>query len=295
MFRPVWLEALMNLRLFTQYIFIVFATSGCVSQSAQQRDYPRDMLANHAVAVISRADSCAAAIAASRDNGTAELDAGSIDLLIWNIQKGQNAGWLEDLHRFSGDKDLVLIQEAVLQTAVATELTPNTYWSFAPGFQTTHGISGVVTFSTVQPLVQCNLSTKEPWLRTPKATNIAEYGLKDRDDSLLVVNIHAVNLTFGVRALAEQLEQIRLVLAAHQGPVIFSGDFNTWSTKRQQVVNELVDSQRLTALSFNEDHRLRVFGNPMDHVYVRGLTSLEAISHPVDTSDHNPMSVKLML
>lgn len=295
MFRPIQLEALMNLHLFTQIIVIVFATSGCVSQSSHQRDYPREMLANHTGAVISQVDSCAAAIAQSQDNGTPELVAGSIDLLIWNIQKGRNSGWLEDLHQFSGDKDLVLIQEAVLQTAVATELTPDTYWSFAPGFQTTQGISGVVTFSTIQPLVQCNLSTREPWLRTPKATNIAEYGLKDRNDSLLVVNIHAVNLTFGVRALAEQLEQVRQVLAGHQGPVIFSGDFNTWSTKRQQVVNELVDSLRLTALSFDEDHRLRVFGNPMDHVYVRGLTSLEAMSQPVDTSDHNPMSVKLML
>ncbi len=295
MFHPIRLAALMNLRLFTQIILIVFATSGCVSQSSQQRDYPRDLLANHTVEVISQADGCAVAIAQSQDNGTPELDTGSIDLLIWNIQKGQNTGWLEDLNQLSGDKDLVLIQEAVLQTAVATQLTPDTYWSFAPGFQTAQGISGVVTFSTIQPLVQCNLSTKEPWLRTPKATNIAEYGLKDTDDSLLVANIHAVNFTLGVRTLAEQLEQVRHVLVEHQGPVIFSGDFNTWSIKRQRVVNEFVDSLQLTALSFNEDHRLRVFGNPMDHVYVRGLTSLEAMSQPVDTSDHNPMSVKLTL
>jgi endonuclease/exonuclease/phosphatase (EEP) superfamily protein YafD len=46
-------------------------------------------------------------------------------------------------------------------------------------------------------------------------------------------------------------------------------------------------------LNFDEDHRKRVFGQPLDHIYVRGLEVLEATTRDVDSSDHNPMSARL--
>ena len=40
---------------------------------------------------------------------------------------------------------------------------------------------------------------------------------------------------------------------------------------------------------FETDHRVTVFGNKLDHIYVRGLRSLGADTAVVLTSDHNPM------
>ena len=62
-----------------------------------------------------------------------------------------------------------------------------------------------MTVSTAVPLVQCNLSAREPLLRTPKATLVTEYALAGRQDTLLVINIHAVNFTLGLGAFEAQL------------------------------------------------------------------------------------------
>jgi endonuclease/exonuclease/phosphatase (EEP) superfamily protein YafD len=48
-------------------------------------------------------------------------------------------------------------------------------------------------------------------------------------------------------------------------------------------------------LSFDEDHRKRVFGHPLDHIYVRGLETIEATTTEVSSSDHNPMSARLQI
>jgi endonuclease/exonuclease/phosphatase (EEP) superfamily protein YafD len=46
-------------------------------------------------------------------------------------------------------------------------------------------------------------------------------------------------------------------------------------------------------VEFDDDERKRVFGKPLDHVYVRGLDVRSATTHAIDTSDHNPMRVWL--
>ena len=42
------------------------------------------------------------------------LSADRIPILNWNIYKGQEKGWQEDLLKFGGESDLILLQEALL-------------------------------------------------------------------------------------------------------------------------------------------------------------------------------------
>ena len=223
----------------------------------------------------------------------AELDASNIRVLNWNVRKTRAPRWREDFDAYEDDADLVLFQEASIREETIANIDSSRHWSFAPGYSKKGEITGVMTLSGVKPLTQCSFTHAEPWLRTPKATSITEYGLTNTDQTLVVANVHAVNFSWGTGAFEEQFEEIRQVLENHDGPIILSGDMNTWRAKRTRIVSELATSLELIAIDFESDHRVRFFGSALDHIYVRGLRTLDASTKIVDTSDHNPMTAVL--
>ncbi|MDA0678988.1 MAG: endonuclease/exonuclease/phosphatase family protein [Proteobacteria bacterium] len=224
-----------------------------------------------------------------------ELDSQDIRMVNWNIRKGADLKWTSDLETFQTDSDLMIFQEAALNSNSWALIATDQYRSFAPGYRTRRSPTGVMTVSAMKPLTQCNLVSIEPWIRTPKATMITEYGLTGTDQTLLVINMHAVNFTIGTRIFEEQLRQARSVVDEHQGPILLSGDFNTWRWRRWAILQEMTTSLGLETLDYDEDHRKRVFGRPLDHIYVRGLEVLQATTGQVDSSDHNPMLARLRL
>jgi len=224
------------------------------------------------------------------DTPGSELDASNISLFNWNVHKTREAKWREDFDAFSGNADLILFQEASLREETIADIDSSRHWSFAPGYRKWGEVTGVMTLSGVKPLTQCSFVHSEPWLRTPKATGVTQYGLSGTDQTLVVVNVHAVNFSFGTGAFIEQFEQIRRVLENHDGPIILSGDLNTWRPRRTQIIEELADSLNLTEVAFENDNRVKVFGNTLDHIYVRGLQALNTDTNVVESSDHNPMS-----
>ncbi|MBT8108695.1 MAG: endonuclease/exonuclease/phosphatase family protein [Gammaproteobacteria bacterium] len=246
-------------------------------------------------ASASHADLCAASLAGAAVPGYAPLDSGDIEILNWNIQKGGNPGWRDDLDAFVDQPDLLLFQEAALSPDDWSHLAAEQHTSFAPGYRTRQALTGVMTVSAAQPLTQCNLVSHEPWLRSPKATMVSEYALTDTDETLLVVNVHSVNFTFGLRDFSSQISEIESVVESHSGPVLLSGDFNTWRGRRAEIVQQAAESLGLEKLDFAVDHRKRIFGQALDHIYVRGFEVVHATTQQVQTSDHNPMSVRLRL
>lgn len=224
-----------------------------------------------------------------------ELDAASIRLVSWNVRKNSHLDWQRDFLALTGDTDLVLVQELSLREDSINAIDGSRYWSFAPGYQKPGAISGVLTMSRSKPIAQCNFVNFEPLLRTPKATNISEYGLTSTDETLVVVNIHAVNFSMGLGAFERQFAQVREVLESHDGPIIVSGDFNTWRKRRNDIVADMATELGLVSLAFDDDYRATMFGNPLDHIYVRGLSPLDATTERVESSDHNPLSVTLRL
>ena len=151
----------------------------------------------------------------------------------------------------------------------------------------------MITFSRTKALTRCAFADLEPWLRTPKATSITEYPLGGSSHTLVVVNIHAINFSLGLEDFRRQIVRVENVLAEHKGPIIFSGDFNTWRDERDSIVQQVVDNLGMSELVFEQDKRTRVFGQHLDHIYIRGLHSLKSSTIKVDSSDHNPMSVTL--
>ena len=93
----------------------------------------------------------------------------------WNIQKGSDLDWSDNLNRIGESADIVALQEAPLlndgwQTVNAPVDAEALFHAFAPGFESRQSMTGVMTVSSALPIIQCNLSSQEPFLRTPKAT-----------------------------------------------------------------------------------------------------------------------------
>ena len=239
--------------------------------------------------VLNLASTCRLSLGQSEDGLNEGLDADNIRFLSWNIQKAQNTGWHQDLGKMANDRDLVLIQEASLEQGFIHSVNSANYWSFARGYSTSDQQTGVITFSRSKPLTRCAFSDVEPWLRTPKATSITEYALKNTPQTLVVVNIHAINFSLNLEGFRRQIVRVEKVLAKHQGPIIFSGDFNTWSVYRSKIVQQVVANLGMSELLFEHDVRTRVFGQHLDHIYIRGLDSLKSSTMQVGSSDHNPM------
>jgi len=224
-----------------------------------------------------------------------ELDGSDIRVFNWNVQKRRSAGWREDYDAYAADADLLLSQEASLTEENIAELDATRYWSFAPGYRHRGEVTGVMTLSSKKPLTQCSFVHYEPLLRTPKATSISQYALTNTDETLIVVNVHAVNFSLGFGAFEDQFAEIGKLLDTHRGPIILSGDFNTWRPKRTRIIETLAVDHGLSPVSFANDHRVRFFGNVLDHIYVRGLNPVDADTEIVKTSDHNPMSAVFSL
>jgi endonuclease/exonuclease/phosphatase (EEP) superfamily protein YafD len=238
-------------------------------------------------------ESCRVLFDAAPDTSATGLNADEIRLVSWNMQKKSIPNWRADYSRLTDGRDLILIQEASLRVDTVGDLPAAPHWSFAPGYRTGESITGVLTLSSSQPLARCSFVNVEPLLRTPKATSITQFALEGRDETLLVVNVHAVNFSLGLGAYKRQFAQIADVLEGHQGPIILSGDLNTWRAGRTRTIEAMAEELELTAIEFSEDNRTRFLGSPLDHIYVRGLSATSSDSSVVTSSDHNPLTVTL--
>ena len=245
------------------------------------------------VVTADQSDQCAQALSKGRQQERTEGLAGSFSMLNWNVEKAQHPDLVSEFAAYAERADLIFLQEAVPLKKTETVIAQSLYEAFVKGYVQGEIDTGVLTLARTPHLVHCHLLATEPWLRTPKATSVTLYPLAGSDASLLTINLHAVNFSFGVKEYRAQLEAATELIQVHDGPVIFGGDLNTWSDRRQTTLDALTDELGLSAVTFSPDHRTSRFGRPLDHLYVRGLTWLSSETVQVETSDHNPLIVTL--
>ena len=213
-----------------------------------------------------------------------------IRLLVWNVQKARDDEWLGDFRTLAAGSDLVLLQEAHLHPDFAGSLVGAERWDLVEAWRWRRSPTGVLTASDVQPLSVRALRHAEPVLRTGKSALVTEYRIAGQLRTLLVANIHAINFTANTRAFRDQLVAVADLLDEHDGPVILSGDLNTWSATRKQVVRVVAEALGLTEIHFDGPRKqFRRF--PLDHVYYRGLELVDSTVTVVASSDHNPLHV----
>ena len=227
------------------------------------------------------------------------LDRNHIKFMVWNIYKAKDEGWSKDFLNYASDVDVFMLQEAALNGNMEATLAE------LPDFQFDMGISfvlrkrgpdeatGSLVGSWVTPEEKGVLISRdrEPIIGTPKAVTYAKYPISQSNESVLVVNIHGLNMT-STRKFKRQMNDCKKLIEKHSGPVVFAGDFNTRSKRRVKYMYKIMKSLGLVEVKFPNDNRRRSKFTKrfIDYSFVRGMdvTSSEVLGH-VKSSDHYAM------
>ncbi|PJG85187.1 endonuclease/exonuclease/phosphatase family protein [Conservatibacter flavescens] len=215
------------------------------------------------------------------------------NLLVWNLHKGIDKNWEDELDKLSHHTSLALLQEVSTKQNLPQRLaTRFPYSLYASAYEFLSHQSGVNILSSYPPESYCVSSEEEPWIQIPKLGISSSYPLAN-GQSLLVVNLHMVNFEWHPTNYQQQLNEIITVISAHQGPLILAGDFNTWNKSRLALIKAVTHQHQLQEVHYENDVRTRFLTNPLDHVFVRGIEVLQADVIETDSSDHNPLLLKL--
>ncbi|MFZ7283189.1 endonuclease/exonuclease/phosphatase family protein [Avibacterium avium] len=220
-------------------------------------------------------------------------------LLVWNMHKGQDQGWQQQLANLSQGQDFLLLQEVSSQQKLVEQHSSQNFSKFSTALYTSSfaylgNQSGVALMSRLAPQYYCAGSSIEPWIRIPKVGNAMAFPLSN-GQSLLTINLHLVNFELNPSHYQQQLEAMFKLIEQHQGPIILAGDFNAWNEGRINLIKKLTALYGLATVSFQPDDRLRFLDNPLDWVFVRGFSVKSARTVQTTSSDHNPLLVELTL
>ena len=223
----------------------------------------------------------------------------SINILIWNVFKCQKKAWRDDFITLVHNKDLVLLQEAILNSPLDVHFNKSVQhqWIMARSFRNvkTNIETGVKTGSTVTAKKHYfSASThSEPITQTKKMLLATVYPLANLEQSLLVINCHIINFV-SFNKFSSHLGQVFQMLEQHNGPILLAGDFNTWNNKRLKYFNEIAKSFALAEVKIKRQPRINHLFQHLDHVYCRGLEVTDAFVHTnIHSSDHYPISLSL--
>jgi endonuclease/exonuclease/phosphatase (EEP) superfamily protein YafD len=225
-----------------------------------------------------------------------QLDPENISVMNWNIHKNKGENWANDFNSLSKNQDIIIIQEAYLDDRLQKALAQqDRFWSLNAAFYLNEKPSGVLMASTFKPYYSCGYRVLEPIIRLPKSVLFHYYKLKGHKQTLLVVDIHGINFTLGVRVYQRQIEMLEKIAAQHKGPMIIAGDFNNWNNERKAIVSQMQSVLSLKSSKIKKSKQTHFFGNVIDHIFYRGLVPLFSTSKKVSSSDHNPILIQFRL
>lgn len=212
-----------------------------------------------------------------------------LSVITWNAHKLADPQFVEDLSELSESSDVIMIQEAMHSTQIQNYFSShfNFSFSFHKSFcDRNNQATGVMnasryTLENNQTLVS---SLTEPFTHTPKVSGYSALHVPEIG-TVHIINTHGLNFNTG-RRFREQMNEISAFIRQLQGPVIWAGDFNTWSSGRKEHLNTRTAELGLTHLRPTGDNR----NLKLDHIYVRGLEliSVEMLNN-YRSSDHLPI------
>lgn len=223
-----------------------------------------------------------------------------IRIVSWNVHKRTDSVFRDELSRLvdSAAPDIVLLQEFAARDRprLLTALQGRP-WSLSSNLRigSPPVETGVATASRSIHRSRALLSKgAEPVVRSRKATLATWH--PGRGDTLLAINLHALNFSLRLDDFRQQLEDVRFLASRHTGPVVVAGDFNTWRKGRLRTADSLLEEAGLVRLDFGtaEAGKRRAFGSALDHVYysprhLRPLSRECDVPSRFRTSDHLPL------
>ena len=231
------------------------------------------------------------------------LDPKNVKLVVWNILKATEESFIKDFNSFGRDTDIFMLQEVDNSDEFfkAYESYPNHQIHFGTSFNYRRGmwggerfLSGTAISSDVDVLDSGMIRSKkkEPFVKTPKVVTWAKFPVTGKKD-LLVVNIHGLNMTRNKHFKA-QLDECEEIILAHDGPVIFAGDFNTSDEEKLNAMWTLAWKTKLKTVTFENDQRKRSRFSKIiiDWTLAKGIeVKSSEVYSSLKGSDHKAMGV----
>lgn len=218
--------------------------------------------------------------------------------MVWNLHKGSEKYFQENFLELANQKDIVISQEMYLNTEMFELLnlfSQNHYTSATSFFAGKKEIrTGVMTGGNTYPKNVKFIRTEnlEPILNSPKMSLITTYAIKDSLKELTIINIHSINFVKN-EAFKIEIERIYDEIKNLTGPIIFTGDFNTWNEFRISYLNKIKTKLGFKEAEFSPDNRMQFNGNPLDHFF--HSKDIEILSAKVEGhyegSDHRPLEL----
>jgi len=228
-----------------------------------------------------------------------------VRVLVWNIFKARRTGFVTDFEALTLDRDLVLLQESVLN-APSDRLFADSrrfQWIMGRSFREPrsrreHGVkTGAVCPATEVACWQSRHA--EPVSNTRKSLLATRYRIAGAGSGtgtgagegaeLLVLNMHAINFVAAPKYLSH-LAQLGRAMAVHRGPLILAGDFNTWNERRRSSLIDVTREAGLNQAPLDRRARVAHLARHLDHLLYRGLRLRSATSlEHIGSSDHAPI------
>lgn len=221
-----------------------------------------------------------------------------INILVWNLHKGEDETFATDFIELAYKKDLVLGQEMFLNPVMEMVFGSFPHYRFTSATSFFIGKdlirTGVTTASPVSPskVDFVRTQTLEPIVNSPKVTLVSRYPIKFSTKELTVVNIHGINFVDS-SSYRKEMDRIYETVKNYPSPIIIAGDFNTWNEERNAILRDLSKKLKLKAANFFPDHRMTFNNHPLDHfLYTEDLRVIEAkVEGFYQGSDHKPLEV----
>ena len=223
---------------------------------------------------------------------------------VWNIHKRSDAVAQEQLRRLAEGTDVLAIQEALHDTPLPGGFSGHHASSFR--WTTLHAVNGVMTASREVPADTRGFVSpaREMGFTTPKSALISRHVLRN-GQTLLLVNLHAMLTDVPATGFSDQLDELVQACTHHDGPLIFCGDFNTWSSDRNRRIRSRIQRLGLEQVQLPDDVGTCIEAegpfaffigldpkSELDHVFYRGMTVRDGRWVPeLDASDHVPIRV----
>lgn len=237
------------------------------------------------------------------EQGKAQIEKKSVKMLIWNAHKeGFDYPWQQEFTSLSEGMDFILLQESItkLNFWLTKYIFPDVYNGYAGvvgfSFYYLGKFNGNVNLSTYNSIESKVLHTpdREPVVDTVKPVLITRYQIAN-GKILTLANIHSINFV-GLFQFQRQMDKAIEYLSQFDGPVVFGGDFNTWNQAKTDYMNSSLRKAGFEKVALRHPERVKkVFDFPIDHIFVRDATVLDADFLENRTSDHTPMMLELAL
>ncbi|MES2802483.1 MAG: endonuclease/exonuclease/phosphatase family protein [Bdellovibrionota bacterium] len=222
------------------------------------------------------------------------LNSAKLSILSWNIYKGRNAEYKKSFAALAKNRDLIMLSEATTGSPVSDSLKmPGFEWHLAASFDMKNDIAaGTALGSQARPHNVHYYRTKdiEPFVKSPKATVLASYAIPGSSKKLLAISIHGINWD-GDAALERQLNMILPELKAHDGPIVFAGDFNTKNASRVALTKRILASAGLKQVPWENPIKKK----QLDDAFTRGITVKRARFIHDKGSDHPAIDLQIEL